>query len=53
MGVVAFLVRVDLLVPVLLFLKSKKMLFGYFDPQKIVFDVKINNFRGELTDISA
>ena len=35
------------------FSKLNKILFGYFDPEKIFLDNKINNFRGELTDISA
>ena len=27
--------------------------FGYFDPENIFYIIKINNSRGELTDISA
>ena len=35
---------------VLLFSKSNKIIFGYFDPEKIL---KINNFRCDLTDVLA
>ena len=42
-----------LLVSVLLFSKLNKIFFGFFDPGNIFLDKKINNFRGELTDISA
>ena len=37
----------------LLFSKLNKISFGYFDPENIILDNKINNFRGDLTDISA
>ena len=29
------------------------LFFGYFDPVKIFFENKINDFRGDLSDISA
>ena len=29
------------------------MFFGYFDPENILLDIKLSNFRGDLTDISA
>ena len=38
---------------VLLFSKLNKIFFGYFDLEKIFLDNEINNFQGELTDISA
>ena len=38
---------------VLPFSKLKKIFFGYFDPEHVFEIMKINNFRGELTDISA
>ena len=38
---------------VLLFSKFNKMFVGYFDPENFILDNKINNFRGDLTDISA
>ena len=31
----------------------EKNFFGYFDPEKIYYKMKMNNFRGDLTDISA
>ena len=37
----------------LLFSKLNKMCFGYFDPEIFYQIMKINNFRGDLTDISA
>ena len=37
----------------LLFSKLNEIFFGYFDPEKIFLDMKINNFQGELTDFSA
>ena len=39
-------------IPVLLFSKLNKMFFGYFDPETIFKIIKLNNFRGDLTDIS-
>ena len=38
---------------VLLFSKLNKIFFGYFDLEKIFLDNEINNFQGELTDVSA
>ena len=38
---------------VLLFSKLNILFFGYFDPEKIFLDNRMNNFQGELTDISA
>ena len=38
---------------VLLFSKLNKLFFGYFDPDFFYNIVKINDFRGELDDISA
>ena len=38
---------------VLLFSKLIKLFFGYFDPVKYFLIVKINNFRGDLSSISA
>ena len=35
------------------FTKVDKMFFGYFDLDCFLGTMKINNFRGELTDISA
>ena len=35
------------------FSKLNKMFFGYFDPDFFLKIMKINNFRGELTDSSA
>ena len=38
----------------LLFSKSNKMFVGYCDPEKYIFSImKINNYQGDLTDISA
>ena len=38
----------------LLFSKLNKLFFGYFYPDKIFFKImKMNNFQGELTNISA
>ena len=37
----------------LLVSKLNKLLFGYFDPEKYFEIIKITNFQGELTDISA
>ena len=39
--------------PVLLFSKLNKIFFGYFDPEMSFTIMKNNNFKGELTDISA
>ena len=39
--------------PVIPFAKLNKLFFGYFDPAKIFYIIKINIFLGELTDISA
>ena len=36
-----------------LFSKLINLLFGYFDPVTIFYVIKINNFRGDLSDISA
>ena len=36
-----------------LFQNKINCFFGYFEPEKIFLIIKINNFRGELTDISA
>ena len=38
---------------VLPFSKLNKTFFGYFDPENIFKILKINDFRGEITDISA
>ena len=39
---------------VLLFSELNKRIFGYFDPENIILQIiKINNFRGDLTDNSA
>ena len=38
---------------VLLFSKLNDFFFGYFDPENIFLIIEINNFRGDLTDISA
>ena len=35
------------------FSKLNKIFFGYFDPDFFFEIIKINNFRGELTDNSA
>ena len=37
----------------LLFSKLNKIFLGYFDPEKIFQIIEINNFQGDLTDISA
>ena len=37
----------------LLFSNLNEMLFGYFDPEKIPLIIKINDFWGALTDVSA
>ena len=39
--------------PVFLFSKSITLFFGYFDPVNICLIIKINNFRGDLSGISA
>ena len=39
--------------PVLLFSNSNKYFIGYFDPFLFFFIIKLINFRGDLTDISA
>ena len=38
--------------PVLPLSKSNKKCFGYFDPEKMFQIMKMNNFRGEITDVS-
>ena len=35
------------------FSKSNNLFFGYFDPINIFLIIKINNFRGDLSDVSA
>ena len=35
------------------FSKLNNLFFGYFDPVIVFFIIKINNFRGDLSDISA
>ena len=39
--------------PVKFCLRLNKIIFGYFDPVNIFFDNKINNFWGDVSDISA
>ena len=39
--------------PVKFFSKLYKLIFGYFDPIIFFLIIKINNFRGDLSDISA
>ena len=39
--------------PVLLFSKLNKIFFGYLHPEFFFKIMKINNFQGDLTDISA
>ena len=36
-----------------LFSKLNKLFFGCFDPENIFWIMKMDNFQGELTDISA
>ena len=38
---------------VLLFSKPNSTILGYVDPVNITSIIRINNFRGELTDVSA
>ena len=39
--------------PELLFTKLNKLVFGYYNPENIFLDNEINNFQGDVTDISA
>ena len=37
----------------LLFSKLNQIFIGYFDPEMVFYIVKITDFRGDLSDISA
>ena len=39
--------------PVIVFSKRNKLVLGCFDPVHVLCTLKVNNFRGDLTDVSA